>query len=91
MVSSRLSGPISRIGMAGAWRYPISMPEVPEVAEKQIEAEARRILRAKIKRMPWHAGLPPEQRKRRIEADVERWWFLEVAEAARRLRDRLRP
>ncbi len=56
--------------------------------EKQIEAEARRILRAKIKRMPWHAGLLPEERKCRIEADVDHWWFLETAEAARRLRDR---
>ena len=57
----------------------------------QVEAEARRILRAKIKAMPWHAGLPSEERKRLIEADVERWWHLEVKEAARRLRDRHEP
>ena len=62
---------------------------MPGVTDKQIEAEPRRILRAKIKRMPWHAGLPPAEVKRRIEADVERWWFLEVAKAARRLRERL--
>ena len=55
---------------------------------KRIEMEARRILREKIKRMPWHAGLPPEERKRRIEADVEVWWHLEVREAAKRLRER---
>jgi hypothetical protein len=59
-----------------------------EVTQEQIEAEARRVLREKIKRMPWHAGLPPEERKRRIQEDVDRWWFLEVQEAARRLLDR---
>ncbi len=62
---------------------------MPEVTEKQIEAEARRIHRAKIKRMPWHQGCSPEERKRRIEADVDRWWHLEVEEATRRLLDKL--
>ena len=61
---------------------------MPGVTEKRIEAEARRILRAKIGRMPWHAGCSPDERNRRIEADVDRWWHLEVREAARRLRDR---
>jgi hypothetical protein len=63
---------------------------MPQFTEKQVEAEARRILRAKIKAMPWHADLPPEERKRLIEVDVERWWHLEVKEAAKRLLDRLR-
>ncbi len=63
---------------------------MPEVTQRQIEVEARRILRDKIKRMPWHTGLPPEERKRLIEADVERWWFLEADEAARRLRGRIK-
>ncbi len=61
---------------------------MPDVTDRRIEMEARRILRAKIKRMPWYAGLPPEERKRLIEPDVGRWWFLEVKEAARRLRER---
>ncbi len=39
--------------------------------------------------MPWHTGLAPEERKRLIEADVERWWFLEADEAARRLLDQI--
>ena len=67
--------------------YPASMPEV---TGKQIEAEARRILREKIKRMPWHEGCSREERRRRIEADVDRWWHLEVEEATRRLLDKLR-
>jgi hypothetical protein len=49
---------------------------MPEATQRRIEVEARRILRDRIKRMPWHTGLPPEERKRLIEADVERWWFL---------------
>ncbi len=65
--------------------YPASMPAV---TEKQIEAEARRILREKIKRMPWHEGCSPEERRRRIEADVDRWWYLEVEEATRQLLDK---
>jgi hypothetical protein len=61
---------------------------MPDPAPRQIEMEARRILRAKIGRMRWHAGCSPDERKRRIEADVDRWWHLEVKEAAKRLRDR---
>ncbi len=62
---------------------------MPEVTEKQIEAGARRILREKIKRMPWHQGCSPEERRRRIEADVDQWWHLEAEEATRRLKERL--
>lgn len=66
-------------------RYPAAMPDpTPE----RIEAEARRILRAKIKRLPWHPGCSPEERRRRIEADVDHWWHLEFLAAARRLLDR---
>jgi hypothetical protein len=39
--------------------------------------------------MPWQSGLPPAERKRLVQEDVDRWWHLEVAEAARRLLDRL--
>ena len=62
---------------------------MPQVTQEQVEAEARAILREKLKRMPWHSGLPPAERKRLIQEDVDRWWHLEVAEAARRLLDRL--
>ncbi len=75
-----------------AWQRVAGYPApMPEVTEKQIEAEARRILREKIKRMPWHQGCSPEERRRRIEADVETWWHLEAGEAARRLAERQQP
>ncbi|MBW3560801.1 MAG: hypothetical protein KY449_13780 [Proteobacteria bacterium] len=61
---------------------------MPDSSSKQIEAVAHRILREKIKRMPWHQGCSPEERRRRIEADVRRWWQLEAGEAAKRLRER---
>lgn len=71
-----------------AWQRLADDPApMPGFTEKQIEAEARRIIRAKIKRMPWQTGLPPEERKRRIEADVDRWWHLEISEAAQRLKE----
>ena len=62
---------------------------MPGVTQRQIEVEARRLLREKLKRMPWHQGCSPEERKRRIEADVDAWWHLEAEEAARRLKARL--
>ncbi len=78
--------PSPRAPIGLAWplrvRYPAPMPEV---TQRQIELEARRILREKLKRMPWHQGCSPEEQKRRIEADVEQWWHLEAEEAARRL------
>jgi hypothetical protein len=43
---------------------------MPDVTDRRIEMEARRILREKIKGTPWHAGCSPEERIRRIEADV---------------------
>ncbi len=73
-----------------AWLEPARYPALmPEVTDKRIEAEARRILREKISRFPWHQGCSPDERRRRIEADVEAWWHLEVKEAARRLLERL--
>ncbi len=38
--------------------------------------------------MPWHAGLPPDERERLIEEDVERYWQTMVEEAIERLLDR---
>ncbi len=64
---------------------------MPEITTAEIEAEARVLLREKIRRMPWHQGLSPDERDRRIEEDVECYWPTMVEEAARRLVDRLHP
>ncbi len=64
---------------------------MPEITPAEIEAEARALLREKITRMPWHRGLSPDERDRRIEEDVERYWPSLVEEAARRLVDRFHP
>jgi hypothetical protein len=53
--------------------------------DQDIEAEARALLREKIQRMPWHQGLRPQERERRIEDDVERYWPTMVEEAAQQL------
>lgn len=44
---------------------------MPKVTDKRIEAEARRVLGEKISRFPWHQGCLPDERRRRIEADVD--------------------
>jgi hypothetical protein len=64
---------------------------MPEITPAEIEAEARTLLRERIRRMPWHQGLSPDERARRIEEDVERYWPTLVEEAARRLVDCFHP
>ncbi len=64
---------------------------MPEITTAEIEAEARALLREKIRQMPWHQGLPPAERDRRIEEDVEHYWPTMVEEAARRLVHRFHP
>ncbi len=64
---------------------------MPEITPAEIEAEARALLRETVQRRPWHQGLSPEERDRRIEEDVERYWPTLVEDAARRLVDRLHP
>ena len=61
---------------------------MPEPTARQIQIEARCILREKLKRFPWHQGCSPEERRRRIEEDVEKWWHLKVGEAIRRLAEK---
>ena len=50
-----------------------------------VEAEARRLLRDLISRLPWYPGLSAAERAKRIEEDVNRWWLLKIEEAADRL------
>jgi hypothetical protein len=64
---------------------------MPTIETEDIEAEARILLREKIERMPWHRGLPTDERERRIAKDVETYWPTVVEEAARRLVDRFEP
>ncbi len=53
-----------------------------------VEAEARRLLRELITRLPWFPRLSADERAKRIEEDVDRWWLLKAEEAARRLAER---
>ena len=52
-----------------------------------VEAEARRLLRELITRLPWFPRLSADERAKRIEEDVDRWWLLMIEEAAERLAD----
>ncbi len=63
------------------------MPTITN-ADVEAEAEARALLRDRIARLPWHAGLPPEERERRIAEDVDTYWPTLVNDAVERLLDR---
>jgi hypothetical protein len=55
----------------------------------QIEAEARSLLRETIERSAWYPSLSKDERRKLIEQDVERHWYIMAPEAARHLVDRL--
>ncbi len=61
---------------------------MPTITNADVEAEARALLRDRIARLPWHAGLPPEERERRIAEDVDTYWPTLVDEAVERLLER---
>ena len=57
-----------------------------------VEAEARRLLRELITRLPWYPGLSAAERAKRIDEEVERWWYLKILEATEQLAEReMRP
>ena len=53
-----------------------------------VEAEARRLLRDLISRLPWFPGMSATERAKRIEEEVDRWWQVKIEEAAERLTER---
>jgi len=46
-----------------------------------VEKEARRLLRARIERLPWYPRLSPSEREAAIKADVDRYWRIMQPEA----------
>jgi hypothetical protein len=65
------------------------MPDThSQLRDEDIEAEARAILRETIERSGWYPELRGEDRRRRIEQDVEQHWHLMRAEAVKRLEQR---
>jgi hypothetical protein len=61
---------------------------VSDAPNDPVEAEARRLLRELITRLPWYPGLSAAERRKRIEADVDQWWQIKIEEAARRLAEK---
>lgn len=55
----------------------------------QMEMEARALLRETIERSGWYPTLSPEERRKRIEKDVDQHWYVMAPEATRRLTNRL--
>ena len=46
-----------------------------------IEAEARRLLAARLEKMPWWPGMAATLRRSAIQADVDRFWKVMLPEA----------
>ena len=50
-----------------------------------VEAEARRLLWARIERLPWYPRMKPAEREAAIKADVDRFWRTMQPEAVQGL------
>jgi predicted type IV restriction endonuclease len=57
--------------------------------DEDIETEARTLIRERIQNSGWYPSLHGNERRRRIEEDVDRHWHLMIKEAARRLAEGL--
>ena len=58
------------------------------VPADQVKAEARRLLREWIERLPWYPSLSPPEREAAIKADVDRYWRIMQSEAVQALHER---
>ena len=54
----------------------------------RVEAEARRLLRERIERLPWYLRMKPHEREAAIKADVDRYWRVMQPEAIQSLEAR---
>ena len=62
---------------------------INDAAADAIEAEARALLRQQLRESAWYPQMPDRKRLKLIEQDVERYLYLKVTEAARRVLDRV--
>jgi regulatory protein YycI of two-component signal transduction system YycFG len=61
---------------------------MPTISNKDIEAEARALLRKQIQDSSWYPWMEEDERRKRIEQDVDRYWYVKVGEASQKLLDR---
>ncbi len=57
------------------------------ISNKDIEAEARDLLRKQIQESAWYPWMKEADRRKRIDEDVNRYWYVKVSEASRKLLD----
>ena len=55
------------------------------ISNEDIEAEARALLRKQLQDSAWYPGMREDDRRKRIEQDVDRYWYVKVGEAVQRL------
>lgn len=57
--------------------------------DKTIEAEARRMIADKLRRMPWWPNMSEKARQAALQADVDRYWPVMAPEATEAVAARL--
>jgi plasmid stability protein len=57
---------------------------MPTISNKDIEAEARSLLRKQIQESAWYPWMKEADRRRRIEEDVDRYWYVKVSDTRSR-------
>ncbi len=60
---------------------------MPAISNQDIEAEARALLRKQLQESAWYPWMKEADRRKRIEEDVDQYWYVKVAEASQRLLD----
>ncbi len=58
---------------------------MPTISNQDIEAEARALLHKQIQESAWYPWMKEADRQKRIEQDVDRYWYVKVSEASQRL------
>ena len=57
--------------------------------DDEVEAQARRLLRAQITRSAWfRTGMTEKERQERIKQEVDTWWHLKSEEARKLVEER---
>ncbi len=62
------------------------------ITVSDVEAEARWLLREQITRSAWFRnGMTEQERRKRIELEVDAWWHLKAEEVGKQLIERATP
>jgi hypothetical protein len=62
------------------------------ISDSDVDAEARWPLREQLTRSAWfRTGMTAQERRKRIELEVDAWWHLKAEDVAKQLIERATP